>query len=370
MPATAEGYAASASPSKIWTDEEIADLPAARLQRRLPHTPPKHVILFGAGASFGSDGHHLYALGRLPPLGKDLFKQLVADPRLKTWAQLPARFVSLFESMTFEEAMDRLDSSGDEWEMKGWNRDLDLWRYFSRFSPLSSNLYWRLGQLVARSLRSRYWPGAFVTLNYDRLLEESLMRNRVFTVVRGVSFFDDNLPPLDDSQLVEACYPHGACQFFAGQNWLKGFENGGVSFGPGAGLEGTAAITHVLKKDNIPIACDRFQMPMICRYQSSKRPIVRNSFLELQQQRAKDLIQGAESVTIVGIYCSYRTDHHLWGALSRATGKIHYIEPDPGSQNLFRDWAELCRKKEGVDYFLISKQFKDGFEYLRKVNSL
>jgi hypothetical protein len=36
-------------------------------------TNPKHLLLFGAGASYGSDAKWLVDKGELPPLGKDLF---------------------------------------------------------------------------------------------------------------------------------------------------------------------------------------------------------------------------------------------------------------------------------------------------------
>ncbi len=61
---------------KTWETHEIDGLPAYALQQRIPQQS-KYIFLFGAGASFGSDGRHLFEAGQLPPLGKDLFKKLV-----------------------------------------------------------------------------------------------------------------------------------------------------------------------------------------------------------------------------------------------------------------------------------------------------
>ncbi len=351
---------------KTWEPHEIDKLPAYSLQKKIPEKP-KHIFLFGAGASFGSDGYHLFKAGYLPPLGKDLFAKLSADPNLHAWSQLPQEIKSHFESRPFEEAMDYLDSA-NELAQGSFQRDLDLFRYFFHFSPQPSNLYWKLAHLISRRLKGEHWSGAMITLNYDRLLEESLMRNQVFTVVRGVTFYDDDLPHLNDNQLLEVCYPHGACQFFLGQNWFKG--EGAIIFGPEARAEQKAGVNHILKKQNIPVACDQKQIPMICRYQSNKRPSVKNYFIDLQQERTRELIEVAETVTIVGIYCAYKTDHHIWNALSRTKAKIHYLESSIESQNLFKEWAVIAGKKEGEAFVIKDARFKDGFDYIREVNGL
>jgi hypothetical protein len=351
---------------KTWEPDEIDNLPAPRLQERIPQKP-KHVFLFGAGASFGSDGKHLFDAGQLPPLGKDLFRKLCADNNLKAWTHLPDEIKVFFQSMTFEEAMDHLDAA-ESCAKDSFLRDLELFRYFCRFSPQPSNIYWKLSRLISRRLKGRSWSGAIVTLNYDRLVEESLMRNHVFTVVKGITFYDDNLPTLGDDQLFEVCYPHGACQFFLGQNWFKG--DGNIVFGPGARAKQEAGVNHILKKENIPIACDQKQIPMICRYQSNKRPSVENYFIDLQRKRTEELFKDANSITIVGVYCSYKTDHHIWDSLANTKAKIYYFEPSFESQRLFREWAEISKKSEDEHFAIKGNRFKDGFEYIRDINEL
>ena len=336
------------------------------LQKRIPDSP-KHILLVGAGASFGSDGKHLYDAGHLPPLGRDLFQRLKEDESLKTWNRLPDKIKILFKSKTFEEAMDYLDST-DRWERESFERDLDLFRYFSRFSPQPSNLYWKLARHISRKLTDKTWSGAIVTLNYDRMIEESLMKNYVFTVVKGVTFYDDKLPSFENSQLFEVCYPHGACQFFMGQNWFQG--TGNIVFGPGARMLQDEGVNHILNKKNIPIACDHKQIPMICRYQSSKRPSVRNYFIDLQQRRADEIFRMAESITILGVSCAYKIDKHIWESLAQTNAKIHYLEPSAEAQNQFREWAEKANKRESKDFIIKENRFKDGFAYITAVNKL
>jgi hypothetical protein len=328
---------------------------------------PNHVFLFGAGASYGSDGSHLYRSGELPPLGSNLFEKLYEDKSLKSWSGLPKNIAETFFSKTFEEAMDYFDSSED-WAKDSFQRDLNLFRYFYKFSSKPSNLYWKLSQIISKRLKVSKWTGAAVSINYDRLLEEALMKNAVFTVVKGVTFYDDRLPPLKTNQLFEVCYPHGACQFFMGQNWFQG--EGNIVFGENARLTQDGGVNHILIKENIPKACERKQIPMICRYQSNKRASVKNYFIDLQQKRSSEIFRSAETISILGVYCSYETDKHIWDSLSETLAYIYYLEPSKKSQRVFREWAEKSNKKESTDFTIKDFTFKDGFKFLKKVNDL
>ncbi|GAB6888905.1 hypothetical protein JCM13304A_24050 [Desulfothermus okinawensis JCM 13304] len=351
---------------RAWDELDIQNLPSVKLQYRIC-PKPEHVFFFGAGASYGSDGKHLLEKGKLPPLGKDLFNALYKDPELKYWNKLPQEVVSLFKENTFEEAMETLDDS-TEWNKESFRRDLDLVRYFSRFRPLSSNLYWKLAKAISRALKRTKWTGAAITLNYERLLEESFMRNYVFTVVKGVTFYDDHLPSFGDDQLFELCYPHGACQFFLGQNWFKG--EGNIVFGKNARMVQKAGVNHILKHQNILKACDMLQIPMICRYQLSKRPTVINYFITTQQNRCSELILNAKHVTIIGVFCSHKVDRHLWEPLHTTDAFITYVNISKDSQDLFREWAESHGKVENKHYQIIPQTFKDAFNKIIKINNL
>jgi hypothetical protein len=353
-------------PGKVWDESEILNLPSYKLQNRIPQEP-EYLFFFGAGASFGSDGSHLSIQGKLPPLGRDLFPALHEDPTLKYWNKLPQEIANLFQKLSFEEAMDSLDES-EEWAKESFRRDLDLSRYFSRFRPLESNLYWKLARAISRKLKTRKWSGAAITLNYERLLEESFMRNSVFTVVRGITFYDDNLPRLSDEQLFEACYPHGACQFFLGQNWFTG--EGNIVFGKEARALQKAGANHILKCENIPKACDMEQIPMICRYQSSKRPTVKNYFIDTQQNRCSELIANAKHIMIIGVFCSHTADRHLWQSLESTDAFITYVNSSSYSQGLFKEWASQNGKTETINYRIIPRSFKEAFHEIMEINRL
>lgn len=347
---------------------EIKDTPTSKYQARIPLSP-KYIFFFGAGASYGSDGGHLVKTGKLPPLGKDLFTSLYTDVALDAWRQLPAEAVSLFEKLSFEEAMDEL-AGNQEWQKKSFARDMELSIFFSKFRPLSSNLYWKLAEAVSRRMKRRNWSGAAITLNYERLLEESFMKNGLFTVVKGITFYDDSLPQLEDNQLFEICYPHGGCQFFLGQNWLKGFKAEDIQFGETARALQTEGVNHILKQENIKKACELLQFPMICRYQSSKRPSVKNYFIDTQQGRCAEMILNAEFITIIGVLCSHAVDRHLWSSLEQTSAFITYVEPGSQTQEAFRAWAQANNKIEEKNYRVVPATFKDALNTIKEINGL
>jgi hypothetical protein len=355
----------------VWDENEIAEFrelsnPAYQLYKKVP-AHPEHIFLFGAGASFGSDGSHMYKQGLLPPLGNDLYPHLRDAPELKYWKDIPPEVLEMFLTRPFEEAMSALDKCEGGATKALW-RDIELSLFFSRYRPADSNLYWKLASKIAKRLKTMGWSGAAITLNYERLLEESFIRNMIFTTVKGVTFYDDHLPRLQDGQLFEICYPHGACQFFFPQTWFAG--EGDIVFGDTASIQANVGTKHLLKRTNIPKACELRQIPLICRYHPTKRASVNNYFITTQKERSQELIANATIVTIVGVQCFYQTDTHLWEPLAKTHARIVYVEPGLSGQEQFKTWALGCGKQEGQDFIIIPKTFKDSFDTILKVNEL
>jgi hypothetical protein len=153
-----------------------------------------------------------------------------------------------------------------------------------------------------------------------------------------------------------------------GQNWFKG--EGSIVFGKEAKLLQKAGINHLLKYQNIPKACELLQIPIICRYQSSKRPTVQNYFIDIQQSRCAELIINAETITIIGVWPAYNIDKHLWESLAKTSAFITYVNPDKDSQNMFRMWAKENRKKGDKNFLITPKTFRDAFEIIKNINNL
>ena len=121
-------------------------------------------IIFGAGASFGSNNQHV------PPLGDNLFRALQKfNP--PGWGALPKDIGSQF-LVDFEIGMVKLAESHSH-SMPILQRAMAA--FFFNYQPTINNLY----QLLAKRIKTSDWRGPLVTLNYERLLEISLCHEGV-----------------------------------------------------------------------------------------------------------------------------------------------------------------------------------------------
>lgn len=313
---------------------------------------PEYLCLFGAGASYGSDDE-----GLLPPLGKDLFGELEKDPELKCWNSIPNSMKAHFHEKGFEEAMALL-MEGEGQQGLQYRRDIELSLYFGRFRPLETNLYARLSDKIANQLTSG-WKGAIVNINYERLLEESLLMKRVFPVIEGVQFLDLDFTTLPTHQMLEVCYPHGACHLFLGINPFQG-EGGVIAK---QGVKG-GGFNHLLSPEHIKKVCDERYIPIICRYEVDKPATMAIEPINIQQMRYKELVGVAKFIAIVGMQCNYKGDPHIWEPLRQTTATLAYFEPSELSISVFQEWASACGKKEEEDYLIIQGTFSEKFNEL------
>lgn len=357
-----------------WDENEIGEYKVLsnisyRLYRKVP-TNPRNILFFGAGASYGSDRIDLHKKNLLPPLGNQLFLRLRTDDELKYWRKLPREMEDRFTNGSFEEAMEALGEIEDE-KKYARARDLELSLFMGKYRPGPSNLYRKLAFRISHNLRTNAWSGAIITLNYECLLEESLRNENVFPAVKGVTEYDINveLQLPDDNQLLEICYPHGACHFFLGQNVFVGFEEG-LIFGEKGGVAGNVGAGHILHPPSIRKAVEKNYHPLIRRYQPSKRPSVNNYFMDTQIDRSKELILSSKKVTIIGVQCLVQNDRHIWEPLAETPGFILYVEPLEDGQNQFRSWAKACGKIEGRDFRIDGRKFKDAFVDILEFNDL
>lgn len=325
-------------------------------------SPVKSLVLFGAGASFGADNSPGAPTG--PPLGKDLFAALVNDA-CPTWRSVPESFIPMFEK-GFEYGMKALLEDPEQMAFQ-LRRDLELAVYFARFRPrFDTSLYGRFAAAVAAA-RKQSWSGALATLNYERLLEECLLAHRVFAHVAGVDFYDDQIPPLQPHEIVELCYPHGACHFFLGSNPFD------LSAGGNVVLEGEfhgGGVNQLLVPGHVKIAAASYHLPLISRYEPAKSPSIKHKFFQTQRDRFAQLTVNAEQITIVGVFCAHEADSHLWRPLAESSAALHYFEPYDYPQQVFRSWAQAQGKREGRDFYVISGCFSDVFAEVLSASGL
>lgn len=151
----------------------------------------QNLIIFGAGASYGSDS------SGVPPLTTDLFDTL-ASFNPPGWGRLDTAWADEFRQ-DFEAAVRKL-SEANAHAMAPLQRAMAA--FFFNFRPGPNSLYVALAKAIA----GNRWDGALGTLNYERLLELSLLS-------QGVQPFIGH-PPSHLSR-VELCLPHGCCHIFS-----------------------------------------------------------------------------------------------------------------------------------------------------------
>jgi hypothetical protein len=138
---------------------------------------PMNAILFGAGASYGSE----LDTKTCPPVMDKLFTSL-AHSFPDVWGKLPAPYPQQFTD-NFEEAMAKLGedtrdplarTAAHDYRPVPADLTAPLQRamaeYFLQFAPSPGSLYVRLAYRILR----KGWLGALITLNYERLLEQAL----------------------------------------------------------------------------------------------------------------------------------------------------------------------------------------------------
>lgn len=293
---------------------------------------PSNIILFGAGASFGSGD----VAPKPPSLGGDLYPVL---RRLfpGVWGALSTEQVAELQG-DFEVGMQRVGRENPH-ALPPLQRAMAS--FFFDFSPGDANLYRRL----ATKIKAKSWDGALVTLNYERLLELSL-------VLEGVQPYIGN--PSGAGHTVELCLPHGCCHIFCKSVRASA---GGVSFsGVGISTQGQVEVVADRAEFTQRIRTDAFP-PVMSYFDPVKMTTSCVNFIENQRARYNDLIQNAAKVIIIGVHVRPH-DTHLWSVLAKTDAEIVYCSGRSGGRE-FDQWAE--QERAGKTSTALAGYFADSF---------
>jgi len=296
---------------------------------------PKHLLVFGAGASKGSDS------SGTPPLGSELFGELGRfDPN--GWGSIGAQRAQLFRG-DFEHGMREI-LEGNSQGVAALQRRMAA--FFFKFRPGSSNLYMRL----AEKIRERHWEGAVATLNYERLLELSLLSQGLKPVCGKEASGESE---------IEVCLPHGCCHLFCTS---VSMSSRGVTISvPHVEIGGRVEPIVDPQKFRERIDGDAVP-PAMSYFVPSKVTTCGPKFIKGQQGRFAGLVEAASTIGIVGLQVR-EYDGHIWKPLAQAPGRLVCCSGE-SSGRTFREWANSRRPhKIDVDVVL-PHSFYDGFEEL------
>lgn len=264
------------------------------------------LVLFGAGASFGSQK------SGVPPLGSSLFDALCRfDPNV--WGRLPATWQSQFRK-DFEAAMASFISSGHfaaplQWKMAEY--------FFSQFHIQQDSLYLRLLERMVKSQS----PHSIATLNYDLLLQQAAS-------CLGIALTIGQLPQNGFHLIL----PHGSCNIRCDS--IQGSH--GVSFTGGVSTGGSVSIIRDFADFYAEQKRNVFP-PVMSYFEPNKFTVSCSNFIEKQRNIFSAEVASASSIAIIGVRV-HIVDMHIWGPLAATKAKLMYVGGPQGASE-FADWS-------------------------------
>lgn len=291
------------------------------------------LILFGAGASYGSD-----SIGT-PPLGAALFDELQHfNP--PGWGRLPSDISDVFLD-DFEAGMRNLSKSKSH-AMPPLQRAMAA--YFFNFIPRTTNLYVQLGRRIVDSK----WKGAIATLNYERLLELSLLHVGLQPVVNTVP---------QGERHIELCLPHGCCHIFC--ETARGGSRAVSMSGVGISTSGRIIVITNPSEFLARITRDAFP-PVMSYFEPQKRTTSGVNFIRSQRARWTSLVSEASIITLIGIRVR-SDDEHIWNPLTQTKGELIYCSGARAAEE-FDDWKRKFRSN--ADDRIIPDYFAESFDQI------
>jgi hypothetical protein len=318
---------------------------------------PQYVLIFGAGASYGSMDRKIASnLESLPPLGNDLFGELLKHDH-ETWEGVANAFSGVHFEQGWMEVKRRYDN--DFRCLLPYQRSMT--RYFNQFHLNQENFYksyyFHLARCIATTQEqaNQPWNGTIVTMNYESMLQEAL-------AIAGIRFFinDPDLAWQDPQDKLELCVPHGFSWVFADVRMLNRFN---VPILQSDYRDKSIEVfntepTLVPDPEEIEekLASDDW-VPVLSYYDPLKNAHICQDFLTYQCALYMRRVEEASTVVIIGLSCN-SADSHIWQSLAATDAMIYYVEPTDAGP--FERWAEHAGKKSGQDYEIIPKTFFDA----------
>ncbi|MCX5633462.1 MAG: hypothetical protein NTW93_07310 [Phycisphaerae bacterium] len=298
---------------------------------------PENIILFGAGASHGSDSKGT------PPLVNNLLGELRKfNP--PGWGQLPSVYITDLQN-DFELGIIRI--------AKEKPHDLPILQramaaYFFEFRPINTNLYYQLAQKIKR----HNWNGAIVTLNYERLLELSLLTTGLQPVIG-----------IPSNAQIELNLPHGCCHLFCES--VRGVANAVSLAAMGVQINGEIKVIGNANEFHQRITNDAFP-PVMSYFEPQKRATSGQQFLEGQRDRFEKLIENAKRVIAIGIKIRPH-DTHIWNAIANTNADFIYCS-GLNERNNFDQWVNQFRN--GKNNISLKGYWLDKFEEISSIVGL
>lgn len=297
----------------------------------------KVVLLFGAGASYGSG-----CMKCTPPLATGLFTSL-QQSCAETWGKIDQKYKAKF-SPNFEEGMEWLYSKDgqEKYNLNNLLRDLAIYFDSFKIDNYNPNLYSKLINKFKKEIIGR--KIVMATLNYECLLEYAFFSNGI----NSISYQGNDHPPI--------LKLHGSCNFIP-----EGFK--GSTEGFTLNLEQATIHTNIKfckpgtvsnELRNVPI------IPAMSLFKSDKRDIVAPGFIARIREQYQQLVSSASVVITMGVRPN-PDDQHVWDVL-KSVPKLYLVGGKDDSEN----WREQHTNSThlGSEF---GSSFKDILSIIRSI---
>ncbi|MHA1271783.1 MAG: SIR2 family protein [Candidatus Helarchaeota archaeon] len=313
------------------------------------------VFLFGAGASFGAKAVDPFP----PPLGKDLYKELVKWNKDR-WDSIPIEVKNRFNSSdNFEDGMEVILSKYDDWIQDLWR---DLACFFARYkiSAQREDSYSRLIDALVEINKIK--TTIFSTINYDCLLEQALkLRNNLVNYLLDIQEVSRNYMLEFSQKKVNVIKLHGSCNFVPDERMMSGMKQY-VRFRTAAKFN---PIIKSIENDQVPTYCSGNNplYPAMVIYTREKIAQIGGRLLERLQKLWASVIYRAETVVVIGVYPNTE-DNYIWNPLASTTAKLLYI----GKEEVFNKWRSENRGSRPSKF--LNSHFEDSiYEIIQNIRN-
>ncbi len=272
----------------------------------------KNIVLFGAGASFGSKN----IIPESPVLGGDLFIKLV-NLYPNTWGKIPQDYSSKFQEINFEVGMLSIMESGQHW-IGPLMQDMAL--YFTSFYPnnTKNDSYSKfLNKLNARSLSNTL----FSSLNYDCIFELAALHMGL-----NVNYNEISAQP----NCVSIWKLHGSCNFIPDPKSITLRRSASYGFGAQFNPNLLQVSPYEAKQW---ILGDTALYPAMCMFTIGKPSQLSPHIFAAYQKKWAELVNNAEKLFVIGVR-PHLADTHIWHPIAQSTSKLFFV----GDKNQYNEW--------------------------------
>lgn len=290
-------------------------------------------LIFGAGASSGSGECYPHN----PPLGNDLFDDL--EKLDGPFSKLDNNQKEIFKKKGFEEGMASIED--DSTTINPLQKELAI--YLSKFKIGDNNLYVKL----FNNLKDVMEKINIITLNYDLLIEQSLIKNNFLIKYE-----------LEYRYGISLLKPHGSSNFLPdlGRNKVTG----NVMKGKACYID-CNVINRVMDNKLIEEWClnsnNSDLSPVLSMYNKEKRVVINSSLINRIKKMYDESVKKSSIIILIGIkYVEH--DFHIWEPIKQSGAKIYIVSRSEPKEAII--WA----KKNNLELKHISGSFNNSVEVI------